>query len=564
MSIKQNAFELASQYPLAAKAVTEDFYVDDGFTGADSVEEAITLQCQLQEMFQKGGFLLRKWNSSCPQVVENLPPELKGVTSSLTIPDIDTYTKTLGIEWNAVADCFRLTVAELPPPVNVTKRFLVSDVAKTFDILGWFSPSIILVKILLQRLWELKVDWDDVVPQSVREIWLQWRKELTLLSTKHIPRYYFRKDSHIVSRELHRFSDASELAYAAVVYLRMVNSDGKHYTSLVMSKTKVAPIKKQTIPRLELCGAVILAKILNHLRSIFRIPLQDTYAWTDSTVVLNWLIGNPRRFKTFVSNRVANIVEDVPATCWRHVSGVENPADCASRGVMPSELIEHELWWNGPEWLSEESTYWPKQSIVSTFVPEEEKNICLTVIIGNQNPVLPFDRYSSYLKLKTVTAWIMRYVKNSRLNDPKFRVTVPHMTNIEITQAETYLFSILQNEKFEREICTLKKSGVIHRSSCLRSLNPFLDQSGLLRVGGRRGLSGGRYDSIHPIILHGNHQLTRLLIRAEHIRILHGGVTAVNSTISLRFHIIGGRKTIRNTIRQCVKCRRVTAQTASQ
>ena len=156
------------------------------------------------------------------------------------------------------------------------------------------------------------------------------------------------------------------------------------------------------------------------------------------------------------------------------------------------------------------------------------------------------------------------YVKNSRLNDPKFRVTVPHLTNIEITQAETYLFSILQNEKFEREICTLKKSGVIHRSSCLRSLNPFLDQSGLLRVGGRRGLSGGRYDSIHPIILHGNHQLTRLLIRAEHIRILHGGVTAVNSTISLRFHIIGGRKTIRNTIRQCVKCRRVTAQTTSQ
>ena len=279
------------------------------------------------------------------------------MTSSLTIPDIDTYTKTLGIEWNAVADCFRLTVAELPPPVNVTKRFLVSDVAKTFDILGWFSPSIILVKILLQRLWELKVDWDDVVPQSVREIWLQWRKELTLLSTKHIPRYYFRKDSHIVSRELHGFSDASELAYAAVVYLRMVNFDGKHYTSLVMSKTKVAPIKKQTIPRLELCGAVILAKILNHLWSIFIIPLQDTYAWTDSTVVLNWLIGNPRRFKTFVSNRVANIVEDVPATCWRHVSGVENPADCASRGVMPSELIEHELWWNGPEWLSEESTY---------------------------------------------------------------------------------------------------------------------------------------------------------------------------------------------------------------
>ena len=175
MSVKQNSVELASQYPLAAKAVKEDFYVDDGLTGADSVEEAIALQHQLQEMFQKGGFLLRKWSSSCPQVIENLPPELKGMTS-LTISDVDVYTKTLGIEWSAVADCFRLTMAELPPPVNVTERFLVSDVAKTFDILGWFSPLIILVKILLQRLWEMKIDWDDIVPQSIREIWLRWRK----------------------------------------------------------------------------------------------------------------------------------------------------------------------------------------------------------------------------------------------------------------------------------------------------------------------------------------------------------------------------------------------------
>ena len=99
---------------------------------------------------------MRKCNYSCPQVVDNLPPELKGETSSLTIPGIDTYTKTLGIEWIAVADCFKLIVAELPSPVNVTKQLLVSDVAKTFDILGWFYPSIILVKILLQRLWELK------------------------------------------------------------------------------------------------------------------------------------------------------------------------------------------------------------------------------------------------------------------------------------------------------------------------------------------------------------------------------------------------------------------------
>ncbi len=184
------------------------------------------------------------------------------MASSLTFPDPDAYTKTLGTEWNSVIDCFRLTIAEIPPLVDITKRFLVSDVAKTFDILGWFS--IIVVKIMVQRLWEQKVDWDDVVPQPIQEIWLRWRKELNLLTPKHIPRYYFPMDSIIVSMELYGFSDASESANTAAVYFR-TDSEGRCHILLITSKTKLAPIKKQTIPGLELFGAVILARILNHV-----------------------------------------------------------------------------------------------------------------------------------------------------------------------------------------------------------------------------------------------------------------------------------------------------------
>ena len=261
--VKQNAVDLASKYPLVKRVVDESFYVDDGLTGADTVDEAIEVHNQLQSLFNEGGFLLRKWNSSESAVLQHISPDLLYSNSTYVISDTEGYTKTLGLEWNTNMDHFRLTVADLPPLENVTKHLLVSDIAKTFDVLGWFAPSIIKAKILLQRLWEQKVDWDDPVPQPIHHDWLQWRRELKLLADKNIPRCYFPKDAKIVSVQLHGFSDASEQAYAGVVYLRMVDSAGGIHTSLVMSKTKVAPpIKRLTIPRLELCGARLLAQIL--------------------------------------------------------------------------------------------------------------------------------------------------------------------------------------------------------------------------------------------------------------------------------------------------------------
>ena len=172
-----------------------------------------------------------------------------------------------------------------------------------------------------------------------------------MLATKHIPRYYFSKQSTCTSFELHGFCDASEAAYAAVVYFRTLDSKGNPHVSLITSKTKVAPIKRLTIPRLELCGAHLLARLLHHIQRIFNVPIKDVHAWTDSTIVLGWIVGDPRRFKTFVGNRVSELIDYVPPECWRHVDGVDKPSDCASQGLLPSELLKHDLWWNGPKWL---------------------------------------------------------------------------------------------------------------------------------------------------------------------------------------------------------------------
>ena len=162
------------------------------------------------------------------------------------------------------------------------------------------------------------------------------------------------------------------------MYLQIINSLGNTQVTLVTSKTKVAPIKRLTIPHLELCGAHLLAQLLHHVSQVLDISLSHVHAWTDSTIVLNWLSGSPRCFNTFVGNRVSSIMELISPEKWKHVHSFDNPADCASRGLFPYELFQHELWWNGPLWLKQSPADWPQPSpLLPNNLPEEEKEVSL-------------------------------------------------------------------------------------------------------------------------------------------------------------------------------------------
>ena len=247
MCMKQNAIDLAREFPLAAEAVEQLFFVDDGLAGADDIDKAIKLQKELQELFSRGGFLLYKWNSSESAVLQHINPKLRDGGDTHLIADVKDSTKTLGLQWETNADQFHVTISQAPSAGEITKRTLISDIARVFDVLGWLSPAVVKVKILFQRLWEQKIDWDDPAPSSIQSVWQKWRSELPQLIEKPIPRCYYPKEAHIVSKQLHGFSDASENAYAAVVYLRMVDAGGKVHVSIVTSKTKVSPIKRLTI-----------------------------------------------------------------------------------------------------------------------------------------------------------------------------------------------------------------------------------------------------------------------------------------------------------------------------
>ena len=202
----------------------------------------------------------------------------------------------------------------------------------------------------------------------------------------------------VIQKQLHGFCDASEQAYAGVVYLRAVDKENNAHIVLVMEKMKVAPIKRVAIPRLELCVATILAKLLHYIAHILTIPVANIFAWTDSTVTLSWLHSHPKRFKTFVGNRVAQIIEMVPPSCWHHVSGLDNPADSASRGIFPGELARNHLWWHGPSWLQEPESNWPSDlKILDQPEPSEERDPIPEITMLGVKTTLPLlDRISSY------------------------------------------------------------------------------------------------------------------------------------------------------------------------
>ena len=157
--------------------------------------------------------------------------------------------------------------------------------------------------MLLQRLWGEHLGWDELVPPAINDTWDKWSREVGEFQRCSIPRSYIPKDANIVTLQLHDFLDASEMAYAGVVYIRGIDSEGVTHVSLVIAKTKVAPIKRMTTPRLELCGALVVACLLKHVTDVLHIPAENVFAWTDSQIVLSWLRGDPRRFKVFVGNR---------------------------------------------------------------------------------------------------------------------------------------------------------------------------------------------------------------------------------------------------------------------
>ncbi|GFX94844.1 integrase catalytic domain-containing protein [Trichonephila clavipes] len=260
-----------------------------------------------------------------------------------------TETKTLGVSWKPNLDCFLIKV-KVCLDSSYTKRDVLSTIAKIFDPVGLMAPVISKAKIFLQRLWRSKLEWNDLLPAEEYREWQQFLVSLENINNIEIPRRILVAFPEVI--EIHGFADASERCYGAAVYCKSKNLKSETLVRLITSKSRVAPIKSLTIPRLELCAAVLLAKLVKRVVAALQLETAELYLWSDSMIVLAWLRKEPMDLKTFVQNRVAKIQELYPNQLWRHVPSDQNPADLVSRGVDPDKLLQQNLWFNGPTFLS--------------------------------------------------------------------------------------------------------------------------------------------------------------------------------------------------------------------
>ncbi|XP_076384921.1 uncharacterized protein LOC143263875 [Megalopta genalis] len=540
--LTQLAEDEGHRFNHASNIIKRDFYVDDLLTGTTTIEEAISLRNDLTSLLNSAGLHMRQWASNDRCLLEGLTEE--HINKQIHLGD-SSVIKTLGIVWNSTHDSITYTVKPIVHTTCVTKRVISSEIARIYDPLGLLGPVIIVAKLLLQELWTLKIDWDESLPMTIHAKWLQYYTKLPLLNDVRFQRKVI--ISSATTLELHGFCDASEKAYGACVYLRSCNTDGGTLVELFASKSRVAPLKTQSIPRLELCGAVLLAGLMNTIIKALHIPVEHIHFWTDSTIVLHWLHSSPHSLKTFVANRVAEIQSTTTIMNWHHVKSLDNPADLLSRGQGIEEFVQPSIWQHGPHWLRQGSTHWPHwEPTPPADDPESKRAMCMATTPATIDTSI-LERYSSWEKLVRVIALCRRWKPGL--------IVRGSLTVAELSQSRAVIIKLLQRTYLKAEIDRLQREINPHLSSKLAKLNPFLDQDGILRVGGRLHNSTLSNSQKHPIILPKSH-ITTCIIMSEHRSLLHAGAQTTLYSLRRTYWLIDGRNQVWKTIHGCVRCRR--------
>nr|XP_022901027.1 uncharacterized protein LOC111414076 [Onthophagus taurus] len=374
--IHELANENSSRQPLGAATLLRDTYVDDILSGAHNVDEVQELIFQLNRVLMAGGFNARKWTSNYSEALTYISSELIEKMNTVDIDD-NHSPRALGLIWNNVNDHFLLSLDNIhESSIKITKRSVLSFIARLFDPLGWLSPLIITAKIIMQDLWTRKLDWDESLPHDLERKWLSFINEFRGVPTIRVPRW-LGINKTATSIELHGFSDVSNSPYGAVIYLR-VSKLGEVKVSIMNSKRKVAPLKSVTIPRLELCAAVLLVRLMKRIISVLDIQNIPVQLWSDSTVALSWIYSHPSKWKDYVRNRTIEI-QKLSQAQWSYVSSQDNPAVLASRGVHIHQLQNETLWWSGPSWLSLPSSKWPSHQPSTTSEADRERRSNQTI-----------------------------------------------------------------------------------------------------------------------------------------------------------------------------------------
>ena len=554
----------ANMTPEFAERFLRSLYVDDLTRGESTINKAVSFYFTAKKVMQGGSFNLRKWRSNSPELM-NLINQLEGSVdpseeptfASMMLEFGNKYSegrKILGLNWQEDTDEFVFnfkTLVNEDRKCELTKRCLVSSMSKMYDPLGLLTPLFVRMKILVQRLCKEKVNWDDPLTEELDKEYKEWLHDITDMESIRINRRYFESSQHD-DMQIHTFADASSNAYAAATYMRVVEG-GNVKTRLIASKSRVAPLRTNTIPRLELLAALVAARLGRAIQAALEteFPVNSMYFWSDSLTALFW-INRSKEMKQFVENRVAEIRRLTDVNSWNHCPGKDNPADIPSRGCKARDLDNNLLWWNGPAWLKKDSSEWPKREEIrltpkEAIVELKRDNHKDQVLFVGDNEIIKKESYSSLSRLLRVTGWTFRFMKNLQYKRKGIPLSTGELTSRELCNVE--LFWVREAQK------NFQAPGKLQQLK--KSLNMYIDEHGVYRSDGRIRHAHIEEERKSPIILPKDDHFSKLVVLQAHHDVMHLGVEATLDQVRSKYWVIKGRQVVKMLIRLCRRCQQI-------
>ena len=540
--------------------INNSFYVDDCLVSLPTSGEANAALKDTKDVLKHSGFQLTKFASNDTSVLEGISEE---DCQQHPVDVLLADCKALGMKWNLGQDTFYFN-KEFDVATKITRRHILKVIASIFDPLGLICPLLVEGRVIFQEVTLLKIGWDDPVPEKYKDRWVSWVTSLEELSALRVPRCIVPQVFNDAACELHVFSDASQHAYGACAYIRAVSKDAKIHTMLISAKSKVAPTKATTIPRLELQAAVMASRMKCKIQSAMDIRFVRVYMWTDSKVVLGYINNESRRFHVYVANRVNIIREATSPEDWNYISSAQNPADIPSRGCDVTGIDN--VWLHGPSFLRQFKDEWEQDRpewTVSLCDPEVKRGVTHSVdlVCQDQDLTHPIDKmsnhFSDWKKLQRSVAWLM-LIQNKYKSGTRNK----SMNSEMMSSAESTIIRHVQKKFYGEEMEALRETGSVKCSSNLSKLMPRLKDN-LLRVGGR--ITHGIFDDKfkHPFIIPHDHPIATLIIRDEH-DVAHLGREWVLSIVRRRYWIIRARNIMNKVSRDCLTCKKKFAKPMQQ
>ena len=609
----------------ATESILNSCYMDDVGDSREKQEQAVKLVEQLVTLFEKCGMPVRKFLTNSPEVLKKIDKNL--LAKQITFNDVNDaiydVAKILGMQYDAQGDVFKFVrrfedfeefiswknrgTETMVKPEDWTKRLMLRASASIFDPLGLLSPFTVRSKVLLQNVWRMKKDWDDSLPPEICKTWLEWLRGVFDISKIEIRRWtHYKSKRHL---QIHCFCDASEDGYCVAVYVRVKSKEGI-WPTLLTAKSRVTPLKTESIARLELIGCVLATRLVAAVLQEYPTTPENVFFWTDSTNCLDWIKQSAKCFKAFVAHRIGEIQNATEPFQWRHIPGKLNPADIGTRPITALELKESTVWWEGPEFLKLEPTEWPQEKTAedrSTTDPERKTISLLNIEIPTNLSAPEYsiydpshysanERSSGLQKLVRKLAIFLRGLKVLKKHFQEKKKTTKRSTrsqpgvlqerrdkpekwseeeiaekceNFQLTTEEheealKFLVKRSQKEFYHQEISQMEKLKmplaelVEPKLSYIRQYNPFIDEEGIIRSGSRLAQFASiyGYDKIYPIILHRKSELARLLVEEAHADDAHVvGLQAMKSRIHEKYEIHGLGTLCRVVQANCLRCK---------